>query len=86
MLETYKRPKIAYVYRNQQVLKNIEEYLKSKRSKFTNLNNYEAAVETCDVYNKSHTVQNILIDMNLEDLDISLHSVDLGNFLELFIL
>ncbi|KAI7863744.1 uncharacterized protein EV154DRAFT_194688 [Mucor mucedo] len=83
VLETYKRPKVAFIYRNEQVLRNLEECLKSKRSKFVNLNNYDSATETCDNYNKSHAVQMILIDMNLEGLDVSLHCVDIVVFVEL---
>jgi hypothetical protein len=35
--------------------------------------------EKAEEYNKSRAAQVVLIDMSLDDLSISLHSVDLGN-------
>lgn len=78
VLETYKRPKIALIYRNSTIFKSIEQQLKSKRIKFLNLNDSDLANGTCEQFNKSNSIQIILMDMNLDDLDVSLYSVDLG--------
>lgn len=59
----------------------MKTHFDSKQVKFTHLNCQEGSAEVCEEYNKSHSVQIILLDMTVEDLDISLYSVDLGKTL-----
>ncbi|GAA5799059.1 hypothetical protein HPULCUR_004468 [Helicostylum pulchrum] len=85
VFETYKRPKIAVFYHNESVFKAIEAHLKAKKKKLTHLDDIYASDSICEEYNQSHSVQFIFLDMKMSDLDISLHSVDLGKLKYSFI-
>lgn len=56
----------------------VKQYFDSKNVKFTTLNGGDDYSKKCEEYNKSHAVQFILLDMKMDDLNISLDSVDLG--------
>jgi hypothetical protein len=83
ILEIYRRPKIAIIYQNTFVFDFIKQHLSAKKIKFTHLNKNENAMDLCEEYNASQKVQFIILDMKLEDLNISLHAVDLVIFAEL---
>lgn len=80
---TFRRPKIAIAYYNVSMFDTMKTHFDSKQVKFTHLNCQEGSAEVCEEYNKSHSVQIILLDMTVEDLDISLYSVDLVYFVDL---
>lgn len=77
-METYRRPKIAIFYHNDIVYKSIEDHFVSKKIKSTHLQSKDNATAICEEYNQSTKVQFIILDMKVEDLDVSLQSVDLG--------
>ncbi|CAO3637792.1 unnamed protein product [Mucor hiemalis] len=80
---TFRRPKIAIAYYNINMFNVVKEHFDKKQLKFTNINSQEDSVKICEEFNQSHSVQFILLDMKVKDLDISLHSVDLVYFVEL---
>ena len=63
---------------NQNVFRASKEYFTKNNVKFVTLEHSANASEKCIDFNKSMSVQYILLDMNVEDLNISLDSVDLG--------
>ncbi len=71
------------MYYNTCVFQGIKQYFDKKNIKFNTLIEGENHTDVCEKYNASHSVQFILLDMKMEDLSISLDSVDLAIFVEL---